>query len=241
MANREELSSPAVGRTPDLRVPDAPLYHIVDVQASATIAERAPKHRLVEAARVLIEHVALLDGNLADEAVAPLTAMVADATAEVRRRPSLRSTGLADATGPDRVIAERSPYAGRANPLAPPMHIWVANGRTFATVRYGAAYEGPSGSAHGGVVAAAFDTLFGVAHRASGIAGVTGELTVRYLQPTPLGTLVRYEAWVDRSEGRKVSCRAESTADGKLLAVSSAIFVGRRSEAPDGQRGNLLA
>jgi acyl-coenzyme A thioesterase PaaI-like protein len=80
---------------------------------------------------------------------------------------------------------------------------------------------------HGGVVAGAFDEILGVAQMASGRAGYTGTLEVRYHRVTPLHTLITYEAGVDRHEGRKLYMWARSTADGELLAEATGVFVTR--------------
>lgn len=48
-------------------------------------------------------------------------------------------------------------------------------------------FEGPPGAAHGGIVAAYLDeVLAGAAVRHSGRIHITGELSVRYVRPTPI-------------------------------------------------------
>lgn len=48
-------------------------------------------------------------------------------------------------------------------------------------------FEGPPGAAHGGIVAACLDeVLAGAAARHAGRPYITGELTVRYVRPTPI-------------------------------------------------------
>jgi acyl-coenzyme A thioesterase PaaI-like protein len=187
---------------------------------------RAAKHRLVREVKRLIDAVALLDVRDDDAAavdeLAAKTAAVADA---VEARPSLRATGLAMAGGDDHALAERSPFSGRANPLAAPMRITVDGDLTHATATYSAAYEGPPNTLHGGFVAAAFDDLLGVAQMASGTAGFTGTLTVRMRRPTPLYAPVAYEAGVERVSGRKIICWGRSTANGELVAEAECLFV----------------
>jgi hypothetical protein len=122
---------------------------------------RAAKHRLVKEVKRLIDAVALLD--VADDdaaAVEAITTRVRDAADVVAARPSHAATGLAMAHGPTHALAERSPFAGRANPLAAPMTITVDGDITRATATYSAAYEGPPNTLHGGFVAAAFGVAF---------------------------------------------------------------------------------
>jgi acyl-coenzyme A thioesterase PaaI-like protein len=197
-----------------------------DLTASPEEGARDAKHRLVEEAKRLIDLVALLDATTADsDAVDALTALVAAAADAAAVQPTLAATGLAQAPGPDRVLGERSPFSGRANPLAAPMTITVDGQVTRATAYYTAAYEGPPATLHGGFVAAAFDDLLGVAQMASGDAGFTGRLTVTMRRPTPLFTPIEYEAGVTSKEGRKITCWARATADGELVAEAECLFI----------------
>jgi acyl-coenzyme A thioesterase PaaI-like protein len=93
------------------------------------------------------------------------------------------------------------------------------------TVCFGAAYEGPPGCVHGGFVAAAFDEVLGYAQSLTGNPGMTGTLTVRYRRPTPLHTELRFEAHVDRVEGRKIFALGTLHAGETLCAEAEGIFV----------------
>lgn len=187
---------------------------------------RAAKHRLVAETKRLMDLVALLHvGDDDADAVDGVTALVTAAADAAAARPSHRATGLARAVTADHALAERSPFSGRANPLAAPMTITVDGDTTRATATYGAAYEGPPATLHGGFVAAAFDDLLGVAQMASGDAGFTGTLTVRMRKPTPLFTPIGYEAGVLRKTGRKIVCWGRSTANGELVAEAECLFI----------------
>ena len=188
---------------------------------------RAAKHRLVGETKRLADLVALLDIADADAAaVDDLTRAVGAAADAVASRATLRATGLAEAPDPaDHALAERSPFSGRANPLAAPMTITVDGATTRATATYTAAYEGPPATLHGGFVAAAFDDLLGVAQMASGDAGFTGTLTVRMRRPTPLHTPIEYEAGVREKRGRKIVCWGTSTANGEVVAEAECLFI----------------
>jgi acyl-coenzyme A thioesterase PaaI-like protein len=197
-----------------------------DLEAPPDEGVRAAKHQLVAETKRLVDLVALLDVTDTDaSAVDALTALVtavADATAA---HPTLAETGLAQAPGPDHALAERSPFSGRANPLAAPMTITVDGDITRAEATYSAAYEGPPDTLHGGFVAAAFDDLLGVAQMASGDAGFTGTLTVKMRRPTPLHTPISYVAGVASKEGRKITCWGRSTANGELVAEAECLFI----------------
>jgi hypothetical protein len=193
---------------------------------------RAAKHRLVAETKRLVDTVALLDtGGASAEDLDAITATVARAADDVVGHPDLRATGLAQAPGGDHALAERSPFSGRANPLAAPMTITVDGAITRGAAYYTAAYEGPPNTLHGGFVAAAFDDLLGVAQMASGDAGFTGTLTVKMLLPTPLFTPIQYEAGVTTKTGRKITCWGRSTANGQLVAEAECLFIIPRSRS----------
>lgn len=198
-----------------------------DLHEPADVGARAAKHRLVEQTKRLVDLVALLDVGDGDaEAVDRLTELVRAAADATEARPTVRDTGLAQApNGDDHVLSERSPFSGRSNPLAAPMTITRDGPLTRATATYSAAYEGPPQTLHGGMVAGAFDDLLGVAQMASGDAGFTGTLTVKMRRPTPLHTLITYEAGVTEKRGRKIRCWGTATADGELVAEADCLFI----------------
>jgi acyl-coenzyme A thioesterase PaaI-like protein len=103
-----------------------------------------------------------------------------------------------------------NPVVGLRNPVAPPVDVQVdpsGNGDVWADFHLGAAYEGPPGLVHGGVSALILDQVLGHAAGAGGKPGMTGTLTLRYRQGTPLGDL-RVEGWIDRVDGIKTYAKA---------------------------------
>jgi acyl-coenzyme A thioesterase PaaI-like protein len=118
-----------------------------------------------------------------------------------------------------------SPLIGLANPLAPPITLWVDGNVVRGKVVFGWAYQGPPGYVHGGIIAALFDEALGFAQSMSGSAGMTGTLTVRYRKPTPLYTELRIEATVQRVDGRKIFAEARLYAGDTLTAEAEAVFI----------------
>jgi acyl-coenzyme A thioesterase PaaI-like protein len=118
-----------------------------------------------------------------------------------------------------------SPLIGRSNPLAPPIDVGAEGDRVYAEVTFGSAYEGPPGCLHGGYVAAAFDEVLGYAQSLTGHPGMTGRLEVSYRSPTPLHTPLRFEAWVERVEGRKIYARSTLRAGDRLCAEATGLFI----------------
>jgi acyl-coenzyme A thioesterase PaaI-like protein len=88
-----------------------------------------------------------------------------------------------------------------------PLSLRIEGERVVADVEFDARYEGNRGQVHGGFVAAGFDIVAVSAARLSGSAGPTGTLSVRFVAPTPLATPLRYEAWLEGREGRKLRVR----------------------------------
>jgi acyl-coenzyme A thioesterase PaaI-like protein len=203
--------------------------YITDDPAEDT--PRARKHELVRQTKRVIEHVALLDvHNVDDPELVDLIGRARDLAEALERQP--RFQGLADLPSPDSALLERSGISGRSNPLAPPLQMTMDDdGITHGEATYGMAYEGPVGCLHGGFVAAAFDELLGFAQTASGIAGYTGTLTIRMRRPTPLKERIRYEARVDRAEGRKIFCTATSWHDDTLLCEAEIVMITPRDGA----------
>jgi len=121
-----------------------------------------------------------------------------------------------------------SPFMGRANPLAPPIDLWVDGDVVRGKVTFGWAYQGPPGHLHGGYIAALFDESLGLTQSMTGSPGMTGTLTVRYRKPTPLLTELCIEARVLRVEGRKIFTEARLYAGEMLTAEAEGIFISLR-------------
>jgi len=131
------------------------------------------------------------------------------------------------------------PLVGQANPVAPPVELGVDGDRVTGDVRFDATHEGMPSCVHGGYIAAGFDIVLIQAGTSSGRSGgVTGTLSVRYLGLTPTGVPLRYEAWLDRTEGRKIFVKAhlrtnpppDSGESSRLTAEAEGILIAPRSD-----------
>ena len=120
-----------------------------------------------------------------------------------------------------------SPVVGTANPVAPPAAFATEGERVLGTCTFGPRYEGAPGFVHGGFVGAVFDEALGIAQGFTGAPGMTAFLHVDYRRPHRLQVPIRFEAWVEAVEGRKIRCAGSSFDDetGELLAESSAMFI----------------
>lgn len=120
-----------------------------------------------------------------------------------------------------------NPAVGLRNPLAPPLV--VEKDRDAATARtdvvLGAAYEGPPGLVHGGIIALVLDQVLGTVPALAGLPGMTASLALTYRRPTPLGRIGAH-AWIAERDGWKVTVRGVLTdAGGATTVEAEGLFV----------------
>ncbi len=188
--------------------------------------KRLAWHRLSAAMRQINEALMDMDAAEADLVAAAERAEQYAATLETTRT-GRQHWGFAESSvaGTPRGMLDRSPIIGLGNPVAPPLTFAVEGDRVIGRGSFGLQYEGPPGCVHGGFVAAAFDEVLGMAQSFTGKPGMTGTLTVRYRKPTPLHRDLRFEAWVDRVEGRKIFASATLHHGELFCAEAEGIFV----------------
>lgn len=96
-------------------------------------------------------------------------------------------------------------------------------------------FTGPPGAAHGGIVATYLDeVLAGAAVVASGRVAVTGELTIRYVQPAPVETPLLGRAHALAGHGRYIDVEGQLEEFGseRVLATARGRFVFPKAPAP---------
>jgi acyl-coenzyme A thioesterase PaaI-like protein len=197
-----------------------------DVPAVAPDAAWREKRRLAAALRELATLCVTTD--------APETTLsyAADAVERIAERLAQHpqrtfKQGMASCKSPDDLarFADRGTLTGLCNPYSPPMELSMEGERAIARVTFGPPFEGIPGHVHGGLVAAAFDQLFGYMQVKLGAGSVTGELTVRYLLPTPLLRSLHLEARVVSAEGRRSVVAAKMLSGEHVTAEADGIFI----------------
>jgi 3-oxocholest-4-en-26-oate---CoA ligase len=194
----------------------------------------AARRRLASALQSLVERCVTID--VGDDASAgAIDGVVAALEAQLGRLDQLpqRRSRAAFVDGQYQLnqaqFMDRGPLIGLSNPLAPPMRLTAettpSGVRAVARVTFTAPYEGAPGFLHGGVLAAAFDQVFGYLGVLRGVPALTGSLGVRYRKPTPLDVELRFEAEAERSEGRKSFVRGRCFAGDEVTAEAEALFV----------------
>jgi acyl-coenzyme A thioesterase PaaI-like protein len=207
--------------------------------SSPQVAHPAATHGLVEALRALVAAQRMADApadvlERATELVQEATELLAPhVVAGIPGQNALRAA-YPDreqfATGDPARFFPYSPVVGPLNPIAPPVVFTFDGERMTGHGSLPAPYTGPPGTVHGGVVAMVLDELLGAVNACLGLGAYTGTLTVRYERPTPIGEQLAFEAWVDRTEGRKVFTVGTISADGAVTARAEGVFI--RVEQP---------
>lgn len=184
--------------------------------------------RLANALRQLVESSVALTAPLPD-----LTALAdeaerlrARASGFAGERPFPRYSAPVD--GDLNTILPWSVISGPYNPIAAPVTMSQDGGKAIGTATFGLAYEGPPGGVHGAVVAGVWDQVLAFAAMIAGTPGHTATLTTQYRAITPLHEELRFEAWVERTEGRRVHVRGRCQAGDKLLSEAEGLFIQAR-------------
>lgn len=115
---------------------------------------------------------------------------------------------------------------GRDNPAGLALEVDATEAGVSAVHRFDHRQEGAPGITHGGLVAAAFDDLFGFLLYRVGELAVTRTLTVDYLRPVLLGVDYHFTATVRERAGRRLHVEAAATqVDGPQVAAAHATFI----------------
>jgi acyl-coenzyme A thioesterase PaaI-like protein len=197
-----------------------------DMRSVAPSPRRAELHRLADGVRGVLHRLVQTSAP-----VELITEVADDLEGVVARLAKHESAsiyeGFAEAANAGEPFAffDHSPMLGRANPLAPPIELWLDDDRIHGRAVFGAAYEGPPGCVHGGFVAAAFDEVLGSTQSLSGAPGMTGRLTVHYRSPTPLHKELRFEGVLESVNGRKILTRGWLWDGDVLCAEAEGLFI----------------
>jgi acyl-coenzyme A thioesterase PaaI-like protein len=114
---------------------------------------------------------------------------------------------------------------GPANPMGVAAQVLRDGEDAVLHSTLGDAFEGAPGRAHGGVVAALFDEVFGFVLSIICTPAFTGRLTVTYRAPVPIGVALEFRARLTGRDGRKLLMAGEAHHGDVLLAKADALFV----------------
>jgi len=119
---------------------------------------------------------------------------------------------------------ERHPIVGAANPFAPPLTLQLQGALARAIGSFREAHAGLPGYVYGGELAAAFDVVLGLASAASGVTGLSAEMTVRFIAPVTVGESILIEAIADFTGDETIRSCARLTQCGALCALATAEY-----------------
>lgn len=122
-------------------------------------------------------------------------------------------------------IMPYSPIIGTLNPVSAGFEFHYIEDRVEGGGIFPATFTGPPNTAHGGLVAAAFDEILTAVVLSNGPVAFTGTLNIRYVNRTVVGTKVSMTAVINKREGRKIFTQAEMHQGDTLTATAEAIFI----------------
>lgn len=187
---------------------------------------RQEMRRLADAGRRVIER--LVATQAPEDVLAKAADALTEIAAELEGYPQgnlYEGFGESANAGDPHAFFDHSPVMGLANPIAPPLSLWVEDGVVLGRARFGSAYEGPPHHVHGGYIAAAFDEVLGMCQSMSGRPGMTANLTVNYRKPTPLRTELRFEGRLVRVDGRKIFTEGRVYNGEVMTAEAEGLFI----------------
>lgn len=201
------------------------------IESTMGDAERLEWRRLADALRRCIDAATTLGGDAS--ALASLARGAEDLAREMaalsgERGVALFGGGAESEPGAMSAGVPFSPVMGQLNPIAPPLVLHRDGDRVAGSVSLGSPYQGAPGLVHGAIVAAIYDEVLALANMLNGPSGPTGRLSVHFRKPTPLHTPLRFEAWTDRVDDRKVLSKGRCLVDGVVVSEAEGLYIRMR-------------
>lgn len=119
------------------------------------------------------------------------------------------------------------PVSGSSSPYGFDLDLHRHGDEIEARLTLRAAHEGAPNRSHGGIIAALFDDVFGFVLGVVHEPAFTGELTIRYLAPTPLFRELSCRVRLAGRKGRRILVEGELTdvEAGTVCARATATFI----------------
>jgi acyl-coenzyme A thioesterase PaaI-like protein len=124
-----------------------------------------------------------------------------------------------------------SPIGGIMNPASVGAQYFRNDDEVIGRVTVGRCFEGPPERVHGGIICAIFDEVMGSVFRVNGTASAfTGELSVRFEAPCPIGVDLEFRARQVGESGRKRFLEGEAHSPDGRFASATATFIEMRMD-----------
>lgn len=159
-----------------------------------------------------------------DELTTKINALADELESMPRGRPFLRFTGRMPPEDPNATIPF-SPITGRYSALSLPLELSIEGDKLIGTGIYNEAVEGPNRCVHGGFVAAIYDQMLAQSNILNQTGGPTASLSIRYHKPTPLHETLRFEAWTESIDGRKITTKGRCLVNGEVVSEAEGLFI----------------
>lgn len=203
----------------DDRVPSA---EIPAARARAGRAIREVGHAFIG------RHATLAQIERLSEVLESITAELWPAAVRTRGEHEYsRSPGPEVPQGRFETTFDDRPVSGRSSPYGFDLELHRYGDEIEARVTLRSAHEGAPNRAHGGIVSALFDDVFGYVLGVVHQPAFTGDLYVRYEAPTPLFRELACRVRLAERAGRKLLLTGELTdvGTGTVVATAKATFI----------------
>ena len=126
----------------------------------------------------------------------------------------------------DQIAGRQTVYPGRSQAMSPVLRYDTQTlDKVTGTVQFGRFYLGGNGAVHGGAIPLFFDEVLGRLAGGGRPRCRTAYLHVNFRKITPIERPLRFEATVDRTEGRKLFLTGRLTEGDTLLADADGLFI----------------
>jgi len=202
---------------------------LLAARTRAAAAVRRFGHALAhhEADRGLLETII---GQLAAAAAELEAGAVRDHLAELLTPDHVQALRSGDVPQPaaDGAEIDLAPYGlvgGPASPFGVDATYRRVGEAVIAQVTLGAAFEGPPGRAHGGLVSAMVDETMTALLAQLGTTAVSSSLSLDYVGPTPLHAPLEFRARLLEKQGRRLMIACTGSSGGEPFIEALASFV----------------
>jgi acyl-CoA thioesterase FadM len=83
---------------------------------------------------------------------------------------------------------------------------------------------------HGGIQGLIVDEVMGALNRMLGRQAFTARLTINLRAPAPLDVELRFHAWIDQVDGRKITIKCTGESPDGVFLESDGLFITRKDE-----------
>jgi acyl-coenzyme A thioesterase PaaI-like protein len=123
-------------------------------------------------------------------------------------------------------ILRFNPATGRYNPVAPELQMEVLGEKLVIRCEFANCYESAPETVQGGMVAAIYDQLLAYVIMVRGFTGPTLWIKVSYQKPTPINVPLRFEAEVDKVDGKKYSVKGVCYNGDQIITEAEGMILG---------------